>query len=155
MPPPDPAKIDRGEKYHFTADMTKDSRVRRTTVPSNLAACLRKHPLTVERLNPANNYRYGQIRARFKIPHDGLRHTCYSAFVAKTGSIAEATQEFGNSEGAANDHYLDLMTKAEAEEFYAIMPTLNAANARSPLADLAFLRKLERTVALQVEAVDA
>jgi hypothetical protein len=124
-------KFYRGGKFHFAADMTKDGRARRTSVSPNLAAWIEKYPLSAAGLNPANYYRYGQIRARFKIPHDGLRHTGYSAFVAKTGSIAEATLEFGNSEGVARDHYLDMMTKAEAGDFYAIWPTERANAAAS------------------------
>ena len=113
----------RGGKFHLSADMTKDGRVRRTTVQPNLATWIEHYPLTADALNPSNYYRYGQIRARFKIPHDGLRHTCYSAFVAKCGSIADATLEFGNSEGVAKDHYIDMMTKEEAADFYSILPT--------------------------------
>jgi hypothetical protein len=91
-------------------------------VQLNLATWIGHYPLTADALNPSNYYRYGQIRAPLKIPHDGLRHTCYSAFVAKCGAIAEATLEFGNSEGVAKDHYIDMMTKEEAADFYSILP---------------------------------
>jgi hypothetical protein len=68
------------------------------------------------------NNRNGSVFLPSRFLRHGLRHTCYSAFVAKFGSIAEATLEFGNSEKIARDHYLDGMTKGEADAFYSIRP---------------------------------
>jgi hypothetical protein len=65
---------------------------------------------------------YAAIREKFKIPHDGLRHTAISAFVSCHGSFADAAMQFGNSESMIRTHYFNRMTKTEAEAFYAIVP---------------------------------
>jgi DNA-binding transcriptional regulator PaaX len=73
---------------------------------------------------PGNWGQYQEIRACFRIPHDGLRHTAVSAFVAKFGSLANAALEFGNSERIIREAYLRRMSKEEAEAFYGIFPAV-------------------------------
>jgi hypothetical protein len=105
------------------AAMTKDKRTRHTSIPANLTAWLAKHPPTARALNPGDYPEYAVIRSRFGIPFDGLRHTCVSAFVSLGHSVTEAADQFGNSERMIHDHYLNRMSREEAQAFYSIMPS--------------------------------
>ncbi len=95
-------------------------------VPANLAAWLQKYPPTPESICPrsARYSYYKYIRPEFRLGHDILRHTAISAHVAKIGKMALTAVEFGTSESVIRNHYLDLMTAEEAEEFYRIVPAI-------------------------------
>ncbi len=112
----------REEYLHVSAAIAKDRRARSTRIQPNLAAWLKKYPPTSQSICPGDYDELRPIRERFEIGHDFLRHTCISAFVAKFGSIALAATEFGTSETVIRTHYLNRMSVAEAEEFYAIFP---------------------------------
>lgn len=58
----------RGGKFHFTADITKDGRARRTTVQPNLATWIEHYPLTADALNPTNYYRYAKFAPGSRFP---------------------------------------------------------------------------------------
>ncbi len=107
---------------HISAAIAKDRRARSTKVQPNLEAWLKRYPPTAKSICPGDYDALRPIRERFEIGHDYLRHTCISAFVAKFGSIALAATEFGTSETVIRTHYLNRMSVAEAEEFYAIFP---------------------------------
>ncbi len=131
-----------GEKKHFcngvlhiTADLAKDKRPRQTQIPANVTAWIEKHPVTAEALNPDDWDGYGEIRKKFKIPHDGLRHTAISAHVSFHGSFADAASQFGNSESMIRTHYFNRMTKAEAEQFYQIKPMVACCPGTEPIAE--------------------
>jgi len=111
-----------GGFFHLSEEIVKDGASRQTTVHENLARWLDKYPPTKESLCPADYDAYGIIREKFKIPHDGLRHTAVSAYVAKYGSFALAADEFGNSEKIIREHYHRRMPKEDAEAFYQIFP---------------------------------
>jgi hypothetical protein len=64
---------------------------------------------------------YAEIRAKWKIPHDGLRHTSISACAALHG-ITEAAVRHGNSEKVCRDNYLSLFSVQDAHAFYDIRP---------------------------------
>jgi hypothetical protein len=112
--------------FHLTAEITKEGAPRTTTVPQNLAAWLKRYPPTRHRICPNDHKAYVGIRKRFKIPHDGLRHTAISAFVAARDSFALAAQEFGNSEPIIRKHYLCRMSAEEAAGLYGILPRKGA-----------------------------
>ncbi len=63
-----------------------------------------------------------EIRARFGLRHDSLRHTFFSMLVAADGSLANAAMEGGNTEAVLKKHYLGLKAKEEAAEFWGILP---------------------------------
>lgn len=80
------------------------------------------YPPIPKNLCPGNYETYAAIRKRFGMPHDRLRHTAITAFVAKHGAIALAAQEFGSSETIIKKHYLPRMSADETEAFYSIVP---------------------------------
>lgn len=120
---------DGAEKYfcngvlHITGEIAKDRRTRQITVPENVARWINKYPAKPSAICPADWPTYQSIRERFKIPHDGLRHTAISAHVSFHGSFADAASRFGNSESMIRTHYFNQMSKAEAADFYTISPS--------------------------------
>ncbi len=86
------------------AAMTKDKRTRNTPISANLAAWLAKYPPTSATLNPNNYPEYTEIRKRFEIPFDGLRHTCISAFLSAGNPVSKAADQFGTSVRMIHDH---------------------------------------------------
>ncbi len=115
----------RGDSLHLTAKITKDGRPRRVPLPDNLKAWMAAYPICERSFEPGNRAEYAKIRARWKIPHDGLRHTSISAWAALHG-ITEASVRHGNSEKICRDNYLALFSRTEAEEFYKIGPAKTA-----------------------------
>lgn len=107
----------------LTKEITKTNRARYTTIHPNLAAWLKRYPPNPTSLCPGDPDEYMEIRAKFKIPHDGLRHTCISAHLARYQSFAIAAQEFGNSERIILDYYNRRMSASDADAFYGIYPT--------------------------------
>lgn len=69
------------------------------------------------------------LAKEFKLSANVLRHTAISAFVTMNGSMAEAAVAFGNSETMIRRHYLNLMSKADAMDFYGIKPKLRRPKA--------------------------
>ena len=61
-------------------------------------------------------------RAGVKWKHNALRHTCISARVALTGDVPRVALESGNSVRMIFKHYRELVTKEEAETWFAIQP---------------------------------
>ncbi len=110
---------------HLSAEITKEQEPREVKVPANVAAWLEKYPLTPENICPGD-YKDDDLRAirkLFRIPHDGLRHTAISAFMAMPGnSYDKAADQFGNSEPIIKKHYLRRMSPEEGQQFHAIMP---------------------------------
>ena len=106
----------------LTEEIAKTNGARETTVHENLAHWLERYPPTPKSLCPGDYKEYIAIRERFRIPHDGLRHTAISAHVAKYGNLALSSQEFGNSEGVIRRNYNRRMSPSDAESFYRILP---------------------------------
>lgn len=111
----------RAGKLHLSAKIAKDGRARTIPLPANLVKWLELYPVTPKALLGGNRAEYARIRARWKIPHDGLRHTSMSACAALHG-ITVAVARHGNSERICVDHYLDLFEPDQAVAFYGIMP---------------------------------
>jgi hypothetical protein len=106
----------------ITEEIAKTNEEREVKIHGNLKRWLEKYPPTEQSLCPGDKDEYALIRAMFNIPHDGLRHTAISAFVARYGSFADAAEEFGNSEKIIRRHYNRRMTAAEWKAYYAICP---------------------------------
>lgn len=75
------------------------------------------HPPAPAATCPADWVAYAEIRKRFKVPHDGLRH------------IAISASQFGNSETMIGTHYFNRMSKEEAAMFFSLVPADPAAGA--------------------------
>lgn len=130
-------KIFRGDSMFLTADMTKDGRPRRVPLPDNLRSWLQQYPATEESLRGGTRSEYASIRAKWKIPHDGLRHTSISACAALHG-VTEAAMRHGNSEKICRDHYLSLFSEDEATSFFQIQPAGRMHEAKTPPAAESF-----------------
>jgi integrase len=106
----------------LTAEITKDRRARQIPLPSNLLAWIQQHMPRTGGFRLGSKESYAEIREKFKIPHDGLRHTAISAHVTKNGSFAVAAVEFGNSEKIIRNNYYTRMSDGDAKAFYEIYP---------------------------------
>jgi integrase len=107
----------------LSPEQSKVKSVRAVRIQPNLAAWLKRYPVDRFPIVPANARRLiDGIRKRFGIGHDVMRHTFISMHVAKFKSLGQAALEAGNSEAMIRRHYLDLVTDAEAEAFWSILP---------------------------------
>jgi hypothetical protein len=106
-------------------EVSKVKFVRQIKIRANLAAWLARYPLERFPLLPDGaRTMVAEIREKFALSHDVMRHTFISAHVARFKSIGEAALEAGNSEAMTKRHYLGMMTDAEGEAFWNIAPKL-------------------------------
>ena len=54
--------------------------------------------------------------------HNGLRHSYCSYRLASVKNIAQVALEAGNSPAMIREHYMELVTEAEANRWFAIEP---------------------------------
>lgn len=108
----------------ITPEIAKTNGVRQIVIQPNLLAWLKRYPLDRFPLLPRNAIDLiGEVRAKFSLGHDVLRHTFISMHVAKFKSMGDAALQAGNSEAMIKKHYLNLVTTAEAKEFWKIAPS--------------------------------
>ena len=69
-----------------------------------------------------------EIRKKFSLGHDVLRHVYISMHVAKFRSMGDTALQAGNSEAIIKKHYLNLMTPEEADAFWKIVPASRLAD---------------------------
>jgi integrase len=50
------------------------------------------------------------------------RHTAASYWLAETGSTTQVAEALGHSEDVLRRNYMALVTKAEAQEFWQLLP---------------------------------
>lgn len=133
---PEMIDLEKGE-INITAEVSKVSEPRTTTIQPNLAAWLRAFPLkrTAIPLGDFNKRRQA-IWRRLGLTQDVMRHTYISMFVAKFRSIGEAAIQAGNSEAIIRRHYLNLKSKDEAEKFFNITPRPIAATSNGTVVEL-------------------
>ena len=62
------------------------------------------------------------LRKKFKLGHDVMRHTFISMTVGAFRSVGDASLQAGNSEAIIRKHYLDLKSTEEADAFGRIVP---------------------------------
>lgn len=61
-------------------------------------------------------------KPRVKLVHNGLRHSFCSYRMAETKSAAQVALEAGNSPKMLFEHYRELVTEAEAKEWFGLTP---------------------------------
>ena len=116
-------------------EVSKVREPRNVTIQPNLAAWLRAYPLKKFPIIPANlQHLREKVAQKFPLAHDVMRHTFISMFVAKFRSLGEAALQAGNSESIIRNHYLDLKTTDEAEQFFGILPKHASAPATPDVA---------------------
>jgi len=88
-----------------------------------LQASLNRYPLDRFPIIPRNAFDLLlEVRKKFAIGHDVLRHTFISMHVAKFRSMGDTALQAGNSEAMIKKPYLNLVTLDEAEAFWQILP---------------------------------
>jgi integrase len=66
-------------------------------------------------------------------PDNALRHSCASYSLAMTGDAVRVAYQLGNSADVVHRHYKALVTKADAERFWALRPTAEGGEKILPL----------------------
>ena len=100
--------------------MTKTRKGRQIAIQPNLREWLAKYdgdiiPAGCE--NPAT-----EIRKKFSLTRDVLRHTFITAHVMAFDSFAQTAIQSGNTEQIIRDHYFNQTTKQDALAFWNIVP---------------------------------
>lgn len=104
-------------------EVSKVDEKRAIKIQPNLQLWLEKYPINEIPIVPEQmEHHRTQIRKRFKLAHNVLRHTFISMTVAAFKSVGDAALQAGNSEKIIRKHYLDLKTEAEADDFWRIVP---------------------------------
>jgi len=116
-------QIDTGT-IHIEPRVSKNTEKRSVKIQPNLAIWLKKYPPENFPIIPASLFREMrlEIRKRFNLGHDVLRHTYVSMLVGAFRSVGDAALQAGNSEGVIRRYYLDLKSEEEAERFWRICP---------------------------------
>lgn len=113
--------------------VAKTNDLRQVTIQPNLQAWLTRYPLKKYPLMLQNmQAMVTEVRVKFGLTHDVLRHTFISAYVAKFKSMGGAALEAGNSERIIRRHYYNLMSEAEAAAFWAVGPGQQPAAEAAP-----------------------
>lgn len=104
-------------------EIAKTDSVRQVKIQPNLARWLARYPLRDYPITMPNLKNFvADIRKKFALSDDVLRHTWISAHVAKFKSLGEAALEAGNSEAIIKSHYFNLMSERETKAFWSIRP---------------------------------
>ncbi len=107
----------------ITPALAKTRDVRQIMIQPCLRAWLTRYPIARFPIIPPNaSNLLVQVRRRFAIGHDALRHEFVSMHVAKFRSMGDTALQAGNSEAIIKKHYLNLVSPEEANVFWQIMP---------------------------------
>ena len=124
----------RRDHIEIAAGKAKTASRRLIPICDNLAEWLRQADRQGERVWPvtASEYYSQQARAAGAAGVDwkanALRESFISYRLAQTKDVAEVALEAGNSPTMIFRHYRELATKAEAAEWFGILPAQGAAN---------------------------
>ncbi len=104
-------------------EISKTRDLRQITIQPNLRAWLERYPPNEYPIAvPAMQAKVMQVRIKFGLTDDVLRHTFCSMHVAKFRSLGATALEAGNSERVIKKHYLNLVTASDAEAFWNLCP---------------------------------
>lgn len=104
--------------------VSKTNEKRVIAIQPNLRLWLARYPLMEYPQIPQKNIDrvLREVRKKFSLGHDVLRHTYISMLVGAFRSVGDAALQAGNSETVIRKHYLDLKSVAEADKFWRICP---------------------------------
>ncbi len=103
--------------------VSKVNEKRTIKMQPNLKAWLENYPLSkFPILPPRIRDHLVEIRKKWTLPHDVMRHTFISMTVGAFRSVGDASLQAGNSEAIIRKHYLDLKSVEEADAFWGIVP---------------------------------
>lgn len=93
-------------------------------IQPNLEQWLRKYPIKEHPIITPHRFYdlLADVRKKFALPHDVMRHTYISMTVGAFRSVGDAALQAGNSEAIIRKHYLDLKAVEEADQFWSIVP---------------------------------
>lgn len=120
-----PKDIDfRTNVIRIEPETSKINEKRHIKIQPNLKRWLERYPLPEEGAVPKPNAEriLRDVRQRFELGHDVLRHTYISMTVGAFRSVGDAALQAGNSEAVIRKHYLDLKSIEEADQFWRIVP---------------------------------
>lgn len=108
-------------------EISKVKDVRQVTIQPNLREWLLRYPLKEYPIFAPNmDELLATIRKKFAIGGDVARHTFISMHVAKFRSMGDAALQAGNSESMIKKHYLNMVSEADAQAFWSIVPKCSA-----------------------------
>ena len=118
-------------------EISKTNRHRIVNLSDNLIAWLETFPRRQDRRVMAGWTRATLGAARNKLwqlmrekqpdlprhaPHNALRHCCVSNYLMKHGSIDSLLLQSGHSQAVMFEHYLNIVSKADAEKYWNLRP---------------------------------
>ena len=102
----------------ISPEQSKVKSVRQVKIQPNLAAWLVRYPVARFPIIPRNaRNMINEVRHKFGIGADVLRHTFISMHVARFKSLGEAALEAGNSETMIRKHYLNMVGMGKLRGF--------------------------------------
>jgi len=122
--PVDDIQFDTGV-IRIEPSVSKINEARRIKIQPNLRMWLEQYPLDKFPIIPRRRFRHmlRDVRQRFELPHDVMRHTYISMTVGAFLSVGDAALQAGNTEQIIRRHYLDLKSEEEADQFWQIVPS--------------------------------
>lgn len=135
-----------GGHIKVDAAIAKTSSRRLVPISDNLRAWLTPYAQKSGPIRPVHSiatllYRLGRKKAADNLvaagaaavnliewPHNALRHSFASYRMAFVSNAAQVAEECGHSVQVMKTHYRELVTKAEAETWFSVMPDKVAAN---------------------------
>ncbi|MBC2596280.1 hypothetical protein H5P28_18590 [Ruficoccus amylovorans] len=105
-------------------EVSKNNEKRTIKLQPNLQLWLKKYPVSEYPIVRTKRFddMSAQVRQRFSLTHDVLRHTYISMTVGAFRSVGDTALQAGNSESIIRKHYLDLKSEVEADAFWHIIP---------------------------------
>jgi hypothetical protein len=104
----------------LSAPMSKTGKERQVQIQPNLHQWLSKYDGAI--FPPNHDRDIPEIRKRFGLTHDILRHTFVTMHIMAFDSFAQTAIQSGNSETIIRKHYLNVATNADAKRFWEIVP---------------------------------
>jgi hypothetical protein len=116
----------------ITPELAKTKDVRQIVIQPCLHAWLTRYPIDRYPIIPSSaSNLLAEVRKKFSIGHDCLRHTFVSMHVARFRSMGDTALQAGNSEAIIKRHYLNLVTPEEADAFWRIVPQMDCRQLES------------------------
>jgi len=119
---PEAPRVSMADPGHLGTSEAKTKRA--IKIQPNLRLWLEKYPTENFPIIPKRRFRdmWIEVRSRFELPHDALRHTYISMTVGAFRSVVDASFQAGYSKLVIRRHYLDLKSVEEADAFWGIVP---------------------------------
>jgi hypothetical protein len=104
-------------------ELAKTMDVRQIVIQPCLHAWLTRYPIArFPIIPPSASNLLAEVRRKFSLGHDVLRHVFISMHVARFRSMGETALQAGNSEAIIKKPYLNLVSPEEADSFWKIVP---------------------------------